>query len=583
MILVAGLAIAGIVGIAAAFYFSIRSGSGDKRLRPGGAGRARIDRRRGSRSAGTDRSDRTADTGRLAANSRRPANMGRTANASTGNYRADDSTGPNPVLDVDDLMLASADPSESELAEAPLGRTRLGGTRSESRSAARFTREAHAAEDTDGTARPRRRVGFRKGSDVDEELWPAESFGGVSDEQFWDDLASDKPLTTTARTAQDPGSRTAARRAQQNPANRMTARNTQQDPGPRNRPLDALPPTAAMPAAAMPAAAMPTAATPSAATPTAVPPVGGPPAATQPVQSMTSQVAGATQPVRVATGPGPLMSASPLMSAGQPTGAAAQAAETRGRRRANRSDDEDPLTSAAFSLRSSGPVDGRSSRRSQGATREQYDTGSTQETQAFGKAETEAASAGYPGDVPSFRPSESLTGARSPSPYAGNAYGDPSSVTQAMNTPPYGQNYGYGGGNSPAQAAQAAQPDDSRRPNRPRSPGRHSGISETARSARQVYPQDGYQGSGGYPAANYPADGYPGTGSYQASEYSTGGYQTGGSANASQPGDIHRSNGHPGHGNGYPGNGQRAPYDPRDDYRRLTHLSRRSILADLAH
>ena len=127
-----------------------------------------------------------------------------------------------------------------------------------------------------------------------------------------------------------------------------------------------------------------------------------------------------------------------------------------------------------------------------------------------------------------------------------------------MNTPPYGQNYGYGGGNSPAQAA---QPDDSRRPNGPRSPGRHSGITETTRSARQVYPQDGYQGSGGYPA-----DRYPSTGSYQASEYSTGGYQTGGSADASQPGDIHRSNGHQ-------GNGQRAPYDPRDDYRRLTHLS----------
>ena len=59
-----------------------------------------------------------------------------------------------------------------------------------------------------GAGRPRRRVGFRKGSDVDEELWPAESFGGVSDEQFWDDMASDKPLTTTARTAQqDPGAR----------------------------------------------------------------------------------------------------------------------------------------------------------------------------------------------------------------------------------------------------------------------------------------------------------------------------------------------------------------------------------------
>ena len=533
MILVAGLAIAGIVGIAAAFYFSIRSGSGDKRLRSGGAGRARIDRRRGSRSAGPARSDRAAHTGRLAANSRRPAKTGRTASASTGNYRADESTGPNPVLDVDDPMLASADPGEF----------------------------GHAADGADRTARPRRRVGFRKGSDVDEELWPAESFGGVSDEQFWDDLASDKPLTTTARTAQqDPGSRTAARRAQQNPASRMTARNTQQDPGPRNRPFDA-------PTAAIPAAAMPTAATPSAATPTAVPPVAGLPAATQPVQSMTSQVASATQPVRAATGPGP------LMSVGQPTGAAAQAAETRGRRRANRSDDEDPLTSAAFSLRSSGPVDGRSSHRSRGATREQYDTGSAQETQAFGKAETGSASVGYPGGVPSFRPSESLTGARSPSSHPGNAYGDPSSVTQAMNTPPYGQNYGYSGGNSPAQAqaaqAQAARPDDLRRPNGPRSPGRHSAVSETTRSARQAYPQDGYQGSGGYPAASYPADGYPATGSHQASAYSTGGYRTGGAAEASQPGDVHRSSGH--RSDGYLGNGQRAPYDPRHDYRRLTH------------
>ena len=56
-----------------------------------------------------------------------------------------------------------------------------------------------------GTARSRRRVGWRKGEDVDRELWPAEAFGGVSDEQFWDDMAADKPLATTARTAQ-PGS-----------------------------------------------------------------------------------------------------------------------------------------------------------------------------------------------------------------------------------------------------------------------------------------------------------------------------------------------------------------------------------------
>ena len=93
-----------------------------------------------------------------------------------------------------------------------------GDSRPGSRSAARLSREAHAAGDATKAAKPRRRVGFRKGTEVDEELWPAETFGGVSDEQFWDDLASDKPLTTTARTAQ-------------------------QDPGTRKRPLDAGPAT----------------------------------------------------------------------------------------------------------------------------------------------------------------------------------------------------------------------------------------------------------------------------------------------------------------------------------------------------
>src|SRR6266700_3730174 len=173
MFLVAGLALAGLAGIAAAFYFSIRSGNrGSKRLRSAGAGRADAGRLPGSRGGRTARPDRT-DNGRRAARS---------------------GTGPDPVPDFGDQVPASG---------------RRGGPGGP---AARLTREAHAAE----TAKSRRRVGFRKGADVDEELWPTEAFGGVSDEQFWDDLASDKPLTTTARTAQ-------------------------QEPGPRKRPLDAAP------------------------------------------------------------------------------------------------------------------------------------------------------------------------------------------------------------------------------------------------------------------------------------------------------------------------------------------------------
>ena len=228
MFLVVGLAIAGAVGIAAAFYFTIRSGSGrDRRLRSIGAGRAGTGRRPGSRSVGTARPDRT-NNARRAANGSRPVNTVRGANASSRNYQAEASTGPNPVLDFGAPALvggrrggqgtSAGDPQATDprLTAAVPDESRLGESRPGSRSAARLTREAHAAGDADRTARPRRRVGFRKGADVDEELWPAESFGGVSDEQFWDDLASDKPLTTTARTAQ-------------------------QDPGTRNRPFEAVP------------------------------------------------------------------------------------------------------------------------------------------------------------------------------------------------------------------------------------------------------------------------------------------------------------------------------------------------------
>jgi hypothetical protein len=49
------------------------------------------------------------------------------------------------------------------------------------------------------------RVGWLRRNDVDSEMWPEESFGGVSDEQFWVDMSSDKPLASTARPAQPDG------------------------------------------------------------------------------------------------------------------------------------------------------------------------------------------------------------------------------------------------------------------------------------------------------------------------------------------------------------------------------------------
>jgi len=403
MFLVAGLAVAGLVGIAAAFYFSIRSGSRrDKRLRSAAAGRAGTGRRPATR-AGTARPD-------LASPPRRAAD------------------GAAPVTTFRPAAVSSRNP---------------------------------------------RRVGFRKGSDLDEELWPAETFGGVSDEQFWDDLASDKPLATTARTAQqdspgknrlpvgapvagpDPGPATdpQAVKAQADDRKRDGRAAGRGRPGSGSGGYAAAPRTGPDPAAER----------------TAIQPAY---AATQPVQNMKPPLGGATQPARVAAN-----GSQPMSTAAAPRGAATQPAETRRRRPS--STEEDPLTSAAFAQRPSGPVDGRSSRRARDTS---------------------------------------------------------SSATQAVaTTPPHGQDYA--------------------RPN---------GSSDWTRTARPTQPRHSYQATGGYPGnGSYPGSSYP-TGSYPTGSYPTGSYPTG-----SYPAGSYPADGYP--GNGHRGNGHRASYDPRDDYRRLTH------------
>ena len=173
----------------------------------------------------------------------------------------------------------------------------------------------------DREAKPRRRKGFRKGADLDEELWPAESFGGVSDEQFWDDLASDKPLATTARTAQqeaptrnrlsgpapgaglitgpapdpapglDTGPATGPQAVQAPAGDR---KHDERGPGGGRRGRYPAPRTASDPTAER----------------TAIQPSY---AATQPVQGMKPPLPGATQPVRVAAS-----SSQPMNAAGRP-------------------------------------------------------------------------------------------------------------------------------------------------------------------------------------------------------------------------------------------------------------------------
>ncbi len=229
----------------------------------------------------------------------------------------------------------------------------------------------------------------------------------------------------------------------------------------------------------------------------------------------------------------------------------AQPNEARGRRRASAGSDpganEDPLTSAAFSLRSSGPVDGRSHQapsRSRDLARDQHETAVAQETQTFSLADAEAAGGGYPGGVPPFRQGPAPGyGGTSPYPYPGQPYSDPAlgasgaAASQSASTPPHGEIYGYGNG-----YGGSAQADDPRRPRGEQGHARHAGHG--AGDGNRASPQASPPG-GGSPGGGSPGGGSPG-----------GGYQAG----------------------GYQRNGHHARYDPREDYRRLT--SRRLPRAD---
>jgi hypothetical protein len=430
-----------------------------------------------------------------------------------------DLTGPQPVLDDAEPSVTGRRARHGDRLDDTPGTpvAPVPGRRATARNLADADADETEAEDAVKTTRSRRRVGWRKGSDLDEELWPAESFGGVSDEQFWDDLAADKPLATTARTAHPES--TARRRPpnsgplpdlhpvesrSRDDSRRATGAGTH--PQPRLGPDDRTAIQPAVQAAAQPGATAPLATQPY-------------PTTTQP-SPITTQPARAAQPVRTAQ---PVRAAQPARAAQPPAG-------SRGRSRPAISADEDPLTSPAYSLRAKGSVDGRSRLPDRG--REQYNAAVAQDTQAFSLADTQAASGGYPGRVPPFRrvdrPAHSANGrpdgyrsdaVRSdplrtdpfrtdplrsdhlrPDPVrSGDGYGATGAYpypqpqpngepTSSVSTPPYGERYGYG-----APAGQPNPAGDPRRPNGGRSPGQ----------AGANGPGDGSWGSRpGYPPVN---------------------------------------------------------------------------------
>jgi hypothetical protein len=526
MILVAGLAVAGLVGIAAAFYFSIRAGGSDNKRK------SRVRAARSGLASGTMNARRSPNSGRSAftdpgdagdpglVGGPPPATAARRTRAEAQQARQaqrEVATMAMPAYGAGSATEVSLDDTPGEVrpdpgpddSAGPLGGFGPAAPRPGGRSATRLARAGGAGadedaaqvdEDTARADRPRRRMGWRKGADIDEEMWPTESFGGVSDDQFWDDLASDKPLARTARPAQQ-GS--AKRSLATDPSSVQPPR-----PGPKsggawgnarrtgNSAYPESPPGAADRTAIQPVHAAPQ--------PGPASPASG---ATQPVQTQPVQ----TQPVPARPTP-----ARPTPARQAPSGPRHVDAGI--------SANEDPLTSSAFSLRSSGPVDGRSNQAPSGPhdiSREHNPAGGNRATEDRARPDRSQPSGGWyrSSDTAAIetygRPADAQRRTAA-YPYPGQPLSAP--VVEAPGTPPNGVPYGYG------NASNVRAPADE--PRRPNVTGRPNATGEHIRRGRS-----------GYPAPRQ------------------------------------------GQGEGHPSGGQRRPRDPRDDYQRL--VSKR--LPPLAH
>jgi len=287
--------------------------------------------------------------------------------------------------------------------------------------------------------RSRVRAGARPGrADVDQELWPIETFGGVSDEQFWDDLAADRTLTSTARTAPaDSGSGTQSARSY--PATRPTA-------------ADRTAVQAAVRAAQVPATPSP----------------------------MTTQA----YPART----------QPSATAAQPVHAVQQPAGSRGRRSATAGGpgtdaggpgtDEDPLTSPAYSLRAKGAVDGHSY---QSSDRYRADP-----LGPDGYSPGSSASAA-PTGAHAYQPGPGSAGRHSGTAaylYHGQPRSQSTQATASASTPPYGDRYGYR--NPVSRADDLTSATGNRGHGRPGG----NGIGEGHRDSYRAHPAvNGYRGS----------------------------------------------------------------------------------------
>ncbi len=343
---------------------------------------------------------------------------------------------------------------------------------------------------------------------MDAELWPQEAFGGVSDEQFWDDLASDKPLATTARTAQpEAGSgQPRPRPGEPRPGDPRLGdpraggpRREGQRPG-EGRPGEGRPSdrTQVFQAAGF-QSAQSTGPQPRATTqPQPVQPLPQPAQPAQLTQPLRSGAPSQPVPVRGAAPPQPLPAPPvPTLPAAQHAGPATG----RGRHGSR----EDPLTSAAYSLRSSGSVDGRSYQVSRRAA-------ISQETQAFSIADADAAPGGYQSSSSPHGYDTPPNGYNLP---PGAAHGGPASSGPADNGGTGAYPYAY---SQPNQLGQARRQTDPAGPPPPpygesyrtSDPRWGSGVTEYGRPAANGVRPDPYgersAHQGGYPGPYDPRE-----------------------------------------------------------------------------
>ena len=539
MILVAGLAVAGLAGIAAAFYFSMRPGG--SRVRAAEPGRAADGRVPASRSRtsppSSGRSDRSASPERSAradrpARSDRPAravaSAGPAGSAGSGGGRAAERTGASTVIDF-----TGPQPVLDDSEPAVTGRRARHGDRlDDTDTRLRRLRQCRPAGPRLGTSRrpTRTRPTTRSRRPGHVGAW-----AGVRDP------TSTRNCGRPTRSAASPTS-----------SSGTTWRPTSRWPRPR-APLSRRPPPGGgrrtrarcRTCIRSRAGAARTAGAPrrgrghaSAAPPRPRRPDRDPAGRSGRCSARCDRsIRDAALPDRdtaiadhhPAGSCDPAGSCAQPVRATQPVRAAQPPAGSRGRSRAAISADEDPLTSPAYSLRAKGSVDGRSRRPDLG--REQYDAAVAQETQAFSVADTQAAGGGYPDRVPPFRPfdqpahsangrgrsdgyrSEPLRtdplrtdplrtdplrsdhlrpdpprsgdgyGATGAYPYPQRQpYGEPES---SAGTPPYGERYGNG-----APASQPNSPGDPRRANGGWSPGQAgaNGAGDGGWASRPGYP-----------------------------------------------------------------------------------------------